>query len=47
MANWGDEQLFKSWQQKMSFEERTLSHTLHISEAKWIQKWEKNWTREQ
>ena len=52
-AEWEDEELFKSWQEKMSVQDQTLNHTLHTWDAKWIQErkfntWavEKNFTRE-
>ena len=34
IAEWEDEELFKSWQEKTSLQDQTLSHTLHISDAK-------------
>ena len=37
-AEWQDEEIFKSWQEKMSLQDQTLNHTLHISDAKWILK---------
>ena len=33
-----DGELFKSWQEKMSLQDQTISHTPHISDAKLMQK---------
>ena len=42
-----DEELFIFWQEKMNLQNQTLSHTLHISDAKWIQKRKEDSTRGQ
>ena len=47
IAEWEDEEVFKSWQDKMSLQDQTLSHTLHISDVKWIRKIKENSTRGQ
>ena len=47
IAEWEDKELFKSWQEKMSIQNQTHSHTLHITDAKWIQKIKEKSTREQ
>ena len=47
LAEWEDEGLFKSWQEKMSLQDQTLTQTLHVSDAKWIQKRKRNPTRGQ
>ena len=47
IAEWEDEELLKSWQEKMSLQDKTLSRTLHISDAKWAQEIEGNSTRGQ
>ena len=36
-SNWEDEEFFKSWQEKTSLLDQTLSFTLRISDTKWIQ----------
>ena len=36
IAEWEDKELFKSWHEKASLQNHTLSHILHISDAKWI-----------
>ena len=40
-----DKELFKSRQEKTNLQDQTLSQTLHISDAKWIQKIKENSTR--
>ena len=46
-AEWEDEELFKSRLGKMIVLDQTLSHTLHICDAKWIQKIRENLSRGQ
>ena len=38
IAEWEDGELFKFCHEKMSLQDQTLSHTLNISDVKWIQK---------
>ena len=33
-AEWEDEELFKSWREKLSLQDQTHNHTPHISHAK-------------
>ena len=42
-----NKELFKSWYEKMSLQVKTLIHTLHISDAKWIQQRDEHPTRGQ
>ena len=44
IAEWEDEGLFKPWQEKMRLQDETLTHILHISDAKMTQKGKQNST---
>ena len=44
---WEEKELLKSWRERMSLQDRTLDHILHISDVRWIQKIIENSTRRQ
>ena len=44
IAEWEDKEVSKSKQEKTSLQDQTLIQSLHISDAKWIQKMNENST---